>query len=100
MTGNHFGTVDYVGPRIDAPIGLVGLLSGNSEQAFQFHDLSHYAQDLSLTIDNSSDFAVGHETALTAVQLHAETIAHHVESVDAPILHVATSATHAHDFLI
>ena len=53
-TGNHFGTVDYVGPPADANAMVGDLLSGNVAAALQFHDLSHYAADLGLTLDPPS----------------------------------------------
>jgi hypothetical protein len=53
-TGNHFGTVDYVGPPADAIAMWGDLLRGNGAAALQFHDLSHYAADLGLTLDPPS----------------------------------------------
>jgi hypothetical protein len=51
-TGNHFGTVDYVGSPADATAMARDLLGGNLAAALQFHDLSHYAADLGLTLSS------------------------------------------------
>jgi hypothetical protein len=72
-TGNHFGTVDYVGPRADA-IAMVGdLLSGNYAAAGQFHDLSHYAADLGLTLDPPSLVAGGAPTSSSLMNAQTTT---------------------------
>jgi hypothetical protein len=101
LTGNHFGTVDDVGPPLDAVITLVNFLSDNTNDLFQFHALSHYAADLGLTIDDSATAAnVAHERAALADQIHADAMAHPIVVGDAPIPHFDIGAAHAHHFLV
>jgi hypothetical protein len=72
-TGNHLGTVDYVGPPADA-IAMVGdLLSGNVAAALQFHELSHYAADLGLALDLPSLVGGGLPTSSRFGLMNAQT---------------------------
>jgi hypothetical protein len=91
LTGNHFGTVATVGPPADELVAAAYLLGQNKTQAFQFHDLTHYAADLGLTIDNVANASV-------ADQSHGAAVAHHADVADASIQHFI-NAVHAHDFL-
>lgn len=100
LTGNHVGTVEFVGSPADAAVAVADLLSGNLPDAFQFHELSHYAADLGLTIDNSANAAVANASAAVANQIHAEAITHHTDAADAPIPHFDAGAAHLHHFLI
>ena len=98
-TGNHVGTVEYVGSPADATTMVADLLSGNLSDAFQFHELSHYAADLGLTIGNSTDTIAANKSATVADQIHAETIAHHTDAA-APIPQFDFGAAHLHHFLV
>ncbi len=99
LTGNHVGTVDYVGSPADATVAVADVLSGNLSDAFQFHELSHYAADLGLTIDNSTNTVAANKSATVADQIHAEAIAHHTDAA-APIPQFDFGAAHLHHFLV
>ncbi len=99
-TGNHVGTVEYVGSPADATTMVADLLSGNLADAFQFHELSHYADDLGLTIGNSTDTIAANESAAAAEQIHGETIVHHTDAADTLIAHFDAGAAHLHHFLV
>jgi hypothetical protein len=94
-TGDHFGTVQFVGPPRDAAITAFNLLTGNFDQVFQFHALSHYAEDLGLTIEPSAEVAAAHQGALAAA-IHAEVAVHAVDGAEGATPHVDLGAAHAH----
>ncbi len=91
LTGNHFGTVELVGRPANELVAAAYLLGHDKAQAFQFHALSHYADDLGLTIDNSAN-------AVTADQGHGAP-AHHANLAETAILLFDLAALHAHDHL-
>jgi hypothetical protein len=72
-TGNHFGAVDYVGPPADATAMVGDLQTGNVTAALQFHELSHYAADLGLTLDPPSLVGGGVATSSTFGLMTAQT---------------------------
>jgi Lipase (class 3) len=92
LTGNHFGTVEFVGLRVDELITAANLLDHNKAQLFQFHDLSHYAADLGLTIGDAT-------TAAVADASHGAAVSQHAGGAEALIQHFDIGALHAHDFL-
>jgi len=100
LTGNHVGTVEYVGSPADAAVAVADLLRGSVSDAFQFHELSHYAADLGLALDNSANTVAANEGAAVAGQIHAEAITHHTDAADAPVLHFDGGAAHLHHFLV
>ena len=103
-TGNHFGTVNYVGPGSDAIAMVVDFLTGHVNDAFVFHDLSHYAADLGLTIENPGEsgavmtFVSGTAPPVQVVPEPPPPQEGHVEA--AIVTHHEAVALHAHHFLI
>jgi hypothetical protein len=72
-TGNHFGTVDYVGSPADAIAMVDDLRNRNIAAALQFHELSHYAADLGLTLNPPSLVGGGLPTASASGLMNAQT---------------------------